>query len=345
MRGLVDFIHVGDYKTGTTWLQKAVFPFHPDIQYLGDPFQSPAQQEVLRELVDIRDLDFDANKLYSKFKKNFVRDNKKIVGISREALSQSDYITGENARRNAERIRLVFGEVKIFYTIRAQQTMLSSIYSQYLKCGGTRGFNDWFLDPIECKGVIERLKYDKNIEMYHEIFGVENVIVLLFEELVADKNNFLKKLFLFLGCSDAQFIPIESENKVNTGLTIYGAFVSKILHRLFRNVYHKKISTSFWIDKIIYRAATTSMLNRRDRLTSEVVIPSYGDLDRKQRVLFSINMGLFNKITKLCEKISIGRKVKAPKEVVDKIMPLFVESNRRLKEKHGLNVDKHGWSI
>jgi len=345
MNGLVDFIHVGDYKTGTTWLQKTVFPFHPDIQYLGDPFQSSIQQKVLRELVDIRDLDFDANKLRSKFKASFTRDGEKIIGISREALSQSDYITGENARRNAERMKLVFGKVKIIYTIRAQQTMLSSIYSQYLKCGGTRSFNNWFMDPIECKGIIERLKYDKNIEMYHEIFGAENVIVLLFEELVANKNNFLRKLFLFLGCTDTQFTPVESKNKVNTSLTTYGAFTSRILHRLFRNIYHKKMSTSFWVDKILYKMMTISKLDRRDKLSSEVVVPSYGVLDRKQRILFSINMGLFGQTTKLCEKISIGKKIKAPEEVVDKIMPLFVESNCRLKEVYGLDVDKHGWRV
>ena len=214
---IADFIHVGDYKTGTSWLQQTVFPFHPEIQYLGDHFQKSELNQALRELVDIRDLDFDADKIKSVFVQN-IESNDKIVGISREALSQSNYITGEHALRNAQRLKAVFGEVKIIYVIREQISMLGSIYSQYLKMGGTRSFEDWFLDPIECKGIIERLKYDKNIEMYQEIFGKENVLTLLFEELKHDKKTFLKKLYSFIGCKDTKFQPKESQKKVTRGI-------------------------------------------------------------------------------------------------------------------------------
>tara|TARA_B100000900_G_C20586468_1_gene719806 strand:+ start:1302 stop:2348 length:1047 start_codon:yes stop_codon:yes gene_type:complete len=347
MRRVLDFVHVGDYKTGTTWLQNTVFPFHPEIQYLGDPMLSFNQEKVLRELVDIRDLDFEPVKLHTQFKESFARDDKKIVGISREALSQSNFITGENAKRNAERIRLVFGEVKVVYTIRSQQTMLTSIYSEYLKSGGTRSFNDWFLDPIECKGIIERLKYDKNIKMYHDIFGKENVIVLLFEELVSDKKCFLEKLLSFIGCSNSQYVFQEMDNKINTSLTSYGATASKFLNKFVRNMYHNKMSTSFWIDKIFYKLAPISILNKDkiDKLTKSVIIPSYGDLDRRQRILFYINVGLFNKIRSLSEKISLGKKIEVKGEAIDKIMPLFIESNCRLKNLYDLEIDKYGWRI
>ena len=105
---ILDFIHVGDYKTGTTWLQRSVLPFHPEIEYLGDVFKKKELQDVLRELVDVRDLDFDAKKLRKKFTKNSNKGSKKIYWISREALSQSNYITGENAKRNAVRLKEVF---------------------------------------------------------------------------------------------------------------------------------------------------------------------------------------------------------------------------------------------
>lgn len=67
---IADFIHVGDYKTGTSWLQQTVFPFHPEIQYLGDHFHKSELNQALRELVDIRDLDFDADKIKSVFVQN-----------------------------------------------------------------------------------------------------------------------------------------------------------------------------------------------------------------------------------------------------------------------------------
>ncbi len=65
--------------------------------------------------MDIRDLDFDPEKLKNNFQNNFHREEGKIVGISREALSQSDYISGEHAKRNALRLREVFGQTKIIY--------------------------------------------------------------------------------------------------------------------------------------------------------------------------------------------------------------------------------------
>ena len=345
MSKLVDFIHVGDYKTGTSWLQQRVFPYHPEIQYLGDHFKDKSQKKVLRELVDIRDLDFDAQCLSETFRQNFARERGKIVGISREALSQSDYISGENAKRNALRIKEIFGNVKIIYVIREQISMLGAIYSQYLKTGGTRKFNDWFLDPIECAGIIERLKYDKNIKMYQSIFGEENVKVLLYEELKSDNSLFLKKLFKFLECKDIHFQPPENKVVVNASLKSHGAMFSKYLQPLFRNSYHNYRSSFLNLDKIIYTLMSKKEIRRRDILSMESVIPSYGDLDRRNRVLYSINMGGMGRIRRLSESIRTGNKINVPEEVKEQILPLFLESNKKLKNIYDLDIDQYGWAL
>ncbi len=340
---LIDFIHVGDYKTGTTWLQEAVFPLNKEIQYLGDHFSNLELQKVLRELVDARDLDFNAIELRKRFIENFIREKGKAVGISREAFSQSNYITGEHAKRNAERLKEVFGKTKIIYVIREQISMLGSIYSQYIKTGGTRSFNDWFLDPIECKGIIERLKYHKNIEMYYDIFGKENVLVLLFEELKYDKPNFLKKIYTHIGCKDVNFQPAESNKKVNTSLTVYGAFFARFFNGFFRNSYHNYKSTFLHIDKLIYSLLSEKYLEKRDKLTLNYVIPNYESLDKKQRILYSINMGLSKRLEKLSDLVNIGRKLTVPLAIEEKIKPIFKESNKILKDTYLLEVDRYKW--
>lgn len=340
---LVDFIHVGDYKTGTSWLQESIFPFHPEIRYLGDPCFDERLNKVLREMIDTRDLDFDSESIYSQLKQ-IINKSEKITGISREVFSQTNYITGEHALRNAQRIKSVFGSVKIIYTIREQESMLNSIYSQYLKMGGTRGFEDWFLDPIECKGIIERLKYDKNIEMYHNIFGEENVLVLLFEELKYNKKEFLRKIFSFIGCPNEEFIPKES-SAVNSSLTKGGTFCSKILHKLFRNSYHNYRSSFLHLDKIIYCFLPKRVVEKLNLASQSYVIPSYNALDKRQRLLFAINMAMMSKITKLCEKIKVGGKVKIPKNTLIDVLPLFKDSNNILKNKYNLEVDKYKWTL
>tara|TARA_B100001093_G_scaffold509751_1_gene574388 strand:- start:274 stop:1314 length:1041 start_codon:yes stop_codon:yes gene_type:complete len=342
---IIDFVHVGDYKTGTSWLQKTIFPFHPEIQYLGDYFKKNELKEVLTELIDIRDLDFDFKKLRKKFNENFTTNNNQICGISREALSQSNYIEGENAERNAKRIKKVFGEVKIIYVIREQISMLSSIYSQYLKMGGTRNFNDWFLDPIECRGIIERLKYNKNIKMYQDIFGKENVLVLLFEELVEDKRKFLEKLYRFIGCQNINFEPEESEQVINSSLTTHGALILRTLQKLFRNSYHNYRSAFLNIDKVIYFFLSKKIIDKFDKDTEKMIVPSYETIDKKQRVLFSINMAMSEKLTKLCEKIKTGKKIQVPVDQISNILPLFKESNNLLNQKYDLNIDKYHWHI
>lgn len=345
MNKLIDFIHVGDYKTGTTWLQETVFPLNSEMQYLGDHFNNLELQKVFRELVDARDLDFDAIKLRDSFKENFTREDGKIVGISREALSQSNYITGEHAKRNAERLKEVFGETKIIYVIREQISMLNSIYSQYIKTGGTRSFQDWFLDPIECKGIIERLKYHKNIEMYYDIFRKENVLVLLFEELKYDKDSFLKKIYKHIGCKDIDFQPIESKKKVNTSLTFYGAIFARFFNGFFRNSYHNYKSTFLNMDKLIYSMLSKEYLEQRDKLTLNYVIPNYESLDKKQRILYSINMGISKRLEKLADLVNIGKKLTVPLDIEEQIKPMFIESNKILKDTYLLEVDKYKWSV
>jgi hypothetical protein len=344
---LVDFIHVGDYKTGTSWLQRRLFNTHPEIQYLGDFFSNKELQLVLRELVDTRDLDFNGKELNRRFNDHFSKENGKITGISREALSQSNYITGEHARRNAERIKSVFGETKIIYVIREQYSMISSLYSQYIKMGGTQSFKQWFLDPISCMGIVERLKYHKNIQMYHDIFGEDNVLVLFYEELKLDKNSYLEKIYKFIGCSETNFIPKEASQAVNTSLTTYGIFFSRLCNRFFRNTLHNSTSNIIPIDKIISFFITKNKKERMIKNTVNSIIPCYSGIDDEQRLLYAINVGMMYKIKKISEKIKFG---KSPildfdcntKQKLDKH---FTESNLILRDKYLLDVDAYNWTL
>ena len=115
---LINFIHTGDYKTGTTWMQHHAFEEHPEITYLGGPFKDKEFEKLLFALVRSRDLDFDSKKIAQQFRKRILPlSTSKITGISREGLSASDIITGENALRTALRIKEVFGVPKIIFVI------------------------------------------------------------------------------------------------------------------------------------------------------------------------------------------------------------------------------------
>ena len=340
---LIDFIHVGDYKTATTYLQEVVFPFHPEIEYLGDHCKNQNIQKVLREIVDSRDLDFDAESLQEILRKN-IPNTDKIKGISREALSQANYITGEHAKRNAQRLKEVFGDVKIIYVIREPFSMLESIYSQYIKIGGTRSFKDFFLDPMESKNIIERLKYFKNIEMYYSVFGKENVKVLLFEELKVNNNKFLQDIFRFIGCKDINFMP-KNNQSVNHKLTTHGMLVARFLNSFIRTEKHCYKSPFLSIDKIIYFFLSQKTIDRIDKNSKYILLNNYNEFDKKQRVLYGINMKLVLLIEKLSEKIKTGSKFQIENQYRVFVNNELQDSNKILKYKYDLNVDQYGWHI
>ncbi|MDY0365402.1 MAG: hypothetical protein RBQ81_06070 [Arcobacteraceae bacterium] len=60
-------------------------------------------------------------------------------------------------------------------------------------------------------------------------------------------------------------------------------------------------------------------------------------------------MAMMSKITKLCEKVKIGKKgsgkIKIPQKAIENILPLFKDSNSILKNKYNLEVDKYKWVL
>ena len=347
MKKIIDFIHVGDYKTGTTWLQKLVFPFHPNLNFLGDYFTNIKLESVFWELVDARDLDFDATKLRNKFLKNVKYIKGKKIGLSREALSASNYISGENAKRNALRIKEVFGNTKIIYVIREQYSMIETLFNEYVKAGGTQSFKDWFLDPISCRFLLERLQYHKNVEMYYQIFGKKNVLVLTYDQLQTDPKFFLKEIFKFIGCKITEYYPDSAKERLNTKLSSFGIFFARFMNNFFRNYHHNNKANFLPLDKIVRFFIPSSLKKQLLRYSVETVNPSYGKIDEEQRLLYSLNRAFLNRIRKISEKIKIGGSYEINinpnyKKQIDK---LFICSNRKLRDYYKLNIDSEKWKI
>ncbi|MFW5886402.1 MAG: sulfotransferase domain-containing protein [Bacteroidota bacterium] len=347
---MINFIHVGDYKTGTTWLQKYAFDTHPEIDYLGDPFRYKVDGEFNRymyELGDTRDVDFQPEILKAKISEKLCHIYKpnKITGISREALSASNYLTGEHAKRNAERIKAIFGDVKIIFIIREQFSMLASLYSQYIKMGGTLCIADFVFDAYECRGLLERLKYHKTLDMYADIFGKNNVYFDLFERFRLNKNNFLKDIYSFIGCKNTAFLPPEGSKKVNSSLTEGGVLFARFCNHFIRSYHHNRAVNLIPFDKIITKFLPEEKKTMMIEYTEETILPSYGEMDAENRLLFALNSALLGKIRTVSEKITVGNKIKLPGEIEEKLKDRFKESNAVLLKKYNLPVDQHGWSL
>jgi len=341
---VIDVIHIGDYKTGTTWLQMYPFQQHPELLYIDRPDKYPEIANLFYELVDVCDLDFDPVSLHDRFEVEINRvnkDGKKLI-VSREAFF-GDFITGEHARRVAERLYQVFGTVKIMMVVREQFSMLASIYSQYVKIGGTLTLREFIWDPFISKSLIKRLQYERNVDAYVQVFGIENVLVGLFEEFKNSKASFLRSCFSFMGCKDVSFQPFLTAS-TNLGLTSVGAFIQRWLNRFART--HVNPSANVVpFDKLIALFLTRGM---KEFLLCKNMIhfpKIYLHNNEKAYLLYAINMAMNSVFSLMCERIRLGKKIQIPEDVRLSLVSNFKDGNQVLVQKYDLDLKKYGWTL
>ena len=168
--------HVGLHKTGTTFLQKEIFGKSPDVFLTREPI------------------------LHMGYKSN------KVNVVSLESLSGVPHKPSVNQEcRNVviDRIYWVYPRAKIILGLRDKKSWLCSVYSQYIKTGGTKLFNDWYTNVFD-KSLLDFKGYEKHIRSFFD-----NVLVYQYEQLNDDEKSFTKQICDFIGIS----IP-EHENKV-----------------------------------------------------------------------------------------------------------------------------------
>lgn len=113
--------HVGLHKTGTTFLQEHVFPRLEGVQNL-----------VWRNL------------------EYFLRlDHRKVYFVSCEGLSGSTFASTGERIRAISLLGAMFPRARIMITVRPHGEYLKSLYSQYLRYGGTQPFERFVLLPFD----------------------------------------------------------------------------------------------------------------------------------------------------------------------------------------------------
>ncbi len=223
-------IHVGFPKTSTTWIQECFFSEHPDLYYLGTTLTKPANKDIstprvgwLPLLANVHSNDFDAEHFRQEADKTMSDD--KLNCISYEGLVGDPFNNWFIPEVRGRRLAKVFPNAKIVITLREQRSYLSSMYGEYLKAGGTyplKALLDWDEGKVGRHEafVLSQLKYDKIIQYYHDLFGKENVLVLLYEDFCWDRLIYLERICQFVRINT--FIPDGADyTKKNVGFKHY----------------------------------------------------------------------------------------------------------------------------
>jgi Sulfotransferase family len=196
-------VHIGYHKTGTNWLQEELFG-NPRTGYrwLGkQPLTHP-----VHTLVRARPFDFDAAAVRSQFEPMLADAEREglLPVVSFPRLSGHPYSGGYDSRLIADRIAQVFPEARILIVIREQRSMIVSTYKQYVNAGGEAKL-EHFLQPSKQREwripgfAYGHFAYDGLIGHYRSVYGADAVLVLPYEQLVADGPGFVEAIARYAG--------------------------------------------------------------------------------------------------------------------------------------------------
>jgi hypothetical protein len=165
------FFHVGLHKTGTTFLQKAVFPKWQGVTYIPWP-----NLELFLRL--------DAGKTYL---------------VSREGLSGKNWAHHEERDASLKRLSEMFQDAQILISFRKHSGYITSSYRQYLQRGGPARFEQYF-DLENDRGVMKRedFVFRRKLESIETHFG-RRPFVFLHEELSGDLDMLLRDMEGYIG--------------------------------------------------------------------------------------------------------------------------------------------------
>lgn len=223
------FINIGLHKCGSTFLQAEVLPKLKNLK----PFTFIDNDVLLKEFNYISQC---GEIYYEKEVENLISNyfNKKNdYFISSEGLSgmgYSNYNTGVLIKVIANRIKNIFPNAKILIIIRNQRKAMESLYKDDVKYGFLNDYKSWvFFKKNNCG--LDYFKYSNIVKVYQEIFGKNNVKVLLFEKFF--NLDYLNRNFKEFGIDTSGLENVDFNKKYNESFSSISLRLTKVINRLF----------------------------------------------------------------------------------------------------------------
>lgn len=213
-------VHIGYPKTGTTYLQKKVFPY-----FKGVPYADYNRSEMLYKYLFKYDI-------YSQVTKSFIIGDYKLF-------SYEGLVGKMGTGRGWESIMTGLYDIgvkKIIISIRRKDKMIRSLYNQYIYHGGRLSFKGYlrskYFDP-------QFLNFEEKINAYKTLFGADNVLVIDIDK------PYIDKLSKFIG---GRFMGILDDQKVNVSLSKPSLFLLRAGNFVWRSYYHKPWWAPKWFN-------------------------------------------------------------------------------------------------
>lgn len=195
------FLHIGLHKTGTTFLQREVFPLWKGVNYL--------PQDKLEYLTRMR-------------------EGQRYL-LSREGLSGVNWASSAERIRSIENLGRLFPQARVIISFRRHAGYIASSYNQYLQRGGSLAFPEYF-EPEGDSGLLKvgDFMYRPKFEAVRRAFEHEP-LVLLHSDIVGDLPRVLSLLESYIG-GRAPDIATVKRRRHNQSVSYYPGKVLRFLN-------------------------------------------------------------------------------------------------------------------
>ncbi|WP_420318297.1 hypothetical protein [Ekhidna sp.] len=219
----INIVHIGFPKTATTFLQWKVFPNLKGINFI--PYDQCST--IFHPIIYSDPLDYNLDEIRSRIDK----ENSRCL-YSFESLAGSPFYFKGIGRSNIPQALKDLGFEKVVITVRKQVKAIDSYYRQYVMQGGTLSFKNW-LDFDDERPIPQKyfqrgyLEYDKLIDMYAEVFGKQNVLLLTQESLKNDMSHFIHQITEF---TETEFDSPKETTKANVSLSNLSIAILRLIN-------------------------------------------------------------------------------------------------------------------
>jgi hypothetical protein len=302
------FIHIGIPKTGTKFLQQAVFPHIPNVQLITLPITQQNRAFGMLQYAD--DSVYDEDFVKAEIMKMIHSDSKKVL-ISDEGFSgRLQNLNCINRSLIAQRLHKIFPDAHILLFLRSQEEMIWAHYSQNIKntleikrIGEYYRHPDYheFLNHYSRKkkyqsiayyshggnSSIECFRYFELINLYKNLFN--KVEIILYEDFQKHVSTVKSKLEGFLGETFPDAIS-DSTNRINKGV-----YDDKLNRRWFSNKTYFLLQKR-WMQDIaywFYKKRASKFLKLEKEFIHSIASTYYSDDNKKIQHSFP-EIGLSN---------------------------------------------------